>query len=428
MTIEANGKKSFQWVSLIQFIISILGVLINLAGAVILFVVGIIMKFSSPLGESALQFFNYGWGTLAIAFLLVPSALLSLTRFSGWKIKIPSLKNSILLSSIALLAVPILIGIGGWISKQPAVSWLLLPPMQVAIILIPLWWLIEIGRRKIQSVQPQEGWGVLGFGLLIMPVITLTIEIILFIIVLVGLVIWLANFPGLGELLNRLVTRLSMSQADPETLLRIFRPFVTDQPWVYVTVGVLLGGFIPLLEEILKPLAVWGFSFKKPSLGTGLVMGMICGAAFAFWESSSNLAAVATDGWVTMVTGRLGTGLLHTINSGLVGFGLAAAWTKRKYLWMVGTLLLAFIQHAAWNVLVLVDASAEMTGFSSGLLTEKIVLFPSGIVIILLLLLAFMLCSLFLVNLFIQREEKLELAKSTESDKMMSLDMPNGIH
>ncbi len=51
-----------------------------------------------------------------------------------------------------------------------------------------------------------------------------------------------------------------------------------------------------------------------------------------------------------LVLGRTGTGILHTVNTGLVGWALASTWRDRRYLRLAGAYLLAAGLHGLWNV------------------------------------------------------------------------------
>jgi len=84
---------------------------------------------------------------------------------------------------------------------------------------------------------------------------------------------------------------------------------------------------IPLLEELLKPLAIWILVWRKLTPVEGFVAGLICGSAFGLIESIGNLASISGSDWIIVVLGRTGTGLLHTVATGLVGWGLASAGT-----------------------------------------------------------------------------------------------------
>jgi hypothetical protein len=59
-------------------------------------------------------------------------------------------------------------------------------------------------------------------------------------------------------------------------------------------------------------------------------------------------AAVGME-WAASVTARLGTGLLHTVTAGIVGYGLASAWSRARYWRLGGIFFVAFLLHGIWN-------------------------------------------------------------------------------
>ena len=85
----------------------------------------------------------------------------------------------------------------------------------------------------------------------------------------------------------------------------------------------------------------------------GFTLGLISGGAFALLESLGSLSNPVGDGWLFLISGRIGAGLLHMTASGLVGMGLASAWTQKKYFRLALVFLLAVSIHGAWNALSL---------------------------------------------------------------------------
>jgi RsiW-degrading membrane proteinase PrsW (M82 family) len=132
------------------------------------------------------------------------------------------------------------------------------------------------------------------------------------------------------------------------------------------------GGLIPLVEELLKPLALWLLS-PRLTPAEGFVAGLICGAAFALLETMGMLSAPVNDAWAGVVIGRLGTGLLHTVNTGLVGWGLAVAWSQERYMELGIIFLLAAGLHSIWNIfsiLLGISPIFNLLGVDSGLMAR----------------------------------------------------------
>ncbi len=107
-------------------------------------------------------------------------------------------------------------------------------------------------------------------------------------------------------------------------------PYLSN-PAVIATILSYIALIVPLIEELLKPLAVWIFATKIESPAQGFAMGVLCGAAFALIESL-NASADGTATWPFIVGIRAGTGLLHMTTSGLVGWGIVSAVREKHIL------------------------------------------------------------------------------------------------
>jgi hypothetical protein len=64
--------------------------------------------------------------------------------------------------------------------------------------------------------------------------------------------------------------------------------------------------------------------------------------------------------WLILAIGRAGTGVLHMLASGLVGWGLAIAWRDGNWRFLTGTTLLAIVLHALWNAVALITGVASL--------------------------------------------------------------------
>ncbi len=360
--------------SILQLLISGFGLIFFLTSTVGLFIAGIFARFGGGLaGASSLPFFTLGWTSLAVCLLLLPSLVYALLRLFGRDDALPGWKlpNSFRASLIALALWPVLLLIGQAVSTRYAINWIFLPPIQVLVVMIPLWFLVELGRRGLPGGSPQRRWGVLSVGLVITPTLAVIVEIALLIVLFAAWVVWLVQNPQALNEVNRLAQRLALSPQDSETILRILRPYL-QRPVVIYALLAILAGVVPLIEELLKPLGVWGVASLRLTPAEGFVAGLISGAAFAMMETSGVLGQQGAGTWAGTVIARSGTGLLHTVTAGLTGWGLALAWSKGAYLRLAGLFLLAFSLHAAWNTLGIfmgVFANFRGPGFSNFSLT-----------------------------------------------------------
>jgi hypothetical protein len=155
-----------------------------------------------------------------------------------------------------------------------------------------------------------------------------------------------------------------------------------------------------MLEELLKPLVMWVLVGWKLEPSEGFAAGLICGAAFALLETVTALSSADTGSWAILAVERAGTGMLHVLTAGLVGWGLASAW-RGKFLRLAGAYLAAVGLHAAWNGsslgLGIVPVLGTVQDQSSA---------PAGFQVILIVgLMALMLVIFFLVNRQLRRQQ-----------------------
>jgi hypothetical protein len=265
------------------------------------------------------------------------------------------------ISSYLMLLWLFVLAMGVLLSRNNQVSWLLLPPLQLLAIGLPIWWLIEIGRRGLPGGSPLRKWGLLSASIAIGPLASLVVEIMLLAVLLILFIFWLAAQPGMAGQLTRMVERLANAGNDLEAIGRILRPLV-ERPAVIVTFVLVASGMIPLLEELIKPLPLWGLSGHKLSPAEGFSAGLICGGAFALIEGLGNLANPVGNQWIVLVIGRTGTSTLHIVTTGLMGWAMASAWQNGRYLRLGATYLLAVGLHGLWNTFGLFAALPNLLG------------------------------------------------------------------
>ena len=364
----------FEWLSLGQLLLSGLGFLLFAGlGAVLLFMgVAGLVGGSSP-AAGALPFFSLAWICGLVCLLQAPSLVLSSMRLLGKPRPAWRWGGSFRAASWAMLAWPFAIAAGAWVARTGTLDWLVLPPLQILGVGLPLWWLIEFGRRGLPESVPQRSWGILSSGLLVSMPVALVVELLAIGLMLVVFIVWLSSQPGAAEQMTLLAQRLANAGNDPEVLGRILRPLAMN-PTVLVSVLLATSGVFPLIEELIKPLGLWVLVGRKLTPAEGFVFGLLSGAAFALLESLGTLANPSGQEWLVVILGRTGTGVLHTVTTGLMGWALASTWQDGRYLRLAGTYLLAAGLHGVWNLFGLVVAlpalfgTASLTGIAAVLL------------------------------------------------------------
>lgn len=398
----------FHWLSLGQLLLSGLGFLLFAAGGALLLLMGLAaMLGGRSITVQTLPFFSLMWVCGLVCLLLLPSIVLSIRQLLDKPQPAWQWRGEFRAASLAMVAWPLAIAAGTYVSRTGSLDWLFLPPLQLLVVGLPLWWLIEFGRRGLEDNGLQRTWGILSAGLLVSPVVATFVELVAMIGVVVLFVIWLSSQPGAVEQMSLLAQRLSNAGTDPEVILRILRP-VAMNPAVLITVLLTVSGLVPLIEELVKPLGLWVLVGRKLTPAQGFLGGLLCGAAFALMESLGSIASPSGQEWLSLVLGRTGTGILHTVTTGLMGWALASTWQDGRYLRLAGTYLLAAALHGLWNVFGILMALPSLFGTAAVTGTAEVFLRLGQIAPLVLLVLAII---LFLILLGSNRRLRLESSK-----------------
>jgi len=270
-------------------------------------------------------------------------------------------------------------------------------------LLISIWWLVEFGRRQLPLGSSQRSWGLVSISLGVIPLITLLAELIVTVLVVLVVFMKLSVEPVWMDKFNQLIIQFNQSDFDPQ----FFASFLKDllaSPLVITTIFLTVGLFMPLMEELLKPLGLWALRKRMLTPAEGFSGGLICGAGFALIESATMIAQTGGGSdWGQMVLLRIGTSLLHITASGFVGWGLASAWRQKKYGRTMLTILAAAGVHGLWNTLaILIVLLPFITSTSAPtVLTQGSLGVGTFIMVSILILLAI---ALFLMNHRLRRE------------------------
>lgn len=342
--------------TLLYLILSAIGLVISMTSAGIMFLSGIIAKISAESSDVVFTNFALGWILLLVMLLLVPGLYLSVTRLQHKTAKgFGSMGNKWLWLAAGSWLVLYILGV--FISDKNAVNWLVIPAFTTFLIAVPLGIWLRLGSRGVNPDKNQAAWSVLGASLMVTPALVTLLEIAVLLLLGLMALAFFAISPERLQQLETLIQQLSNSNMDPVLLLRVIQP-VLQEPWVIFGIFSLTSVIIPMIEEFFKPLWVWVF-VKNITPARGFFYGMICGAAFALLESLGYLASPLGGDWPVLLIGRVGTGILHTGTSGLVGWGLASAWSGRKYTRLAGSYFLAVFIHGLWNAFGLLMGLAE---------------------------------------------------------------------
>jgi len=262
-----------------------------------------------------------------------------------------------LIPVIGMVLVCVTIGGLAAYSEIPWLGWLILPATTIFVIVPPIWLIFGYGSRGLEAGPRWRVFAIFGLGMTIGPAIMIALELVaLFGIATVGMVLLAIREPAIFQDVMRLAD-IVQTETNPDVLLNLLAPYISNPIVIATGIGY-IALIVPLIEELLKPLAVWLFATRIESPAQGFVMGLLSGAAFALVESL-NASADGTISWPLIVSVRAGTSILHMTTSGLVGWGIVSAFKEKRYGRLFASYFSAVLIHGIWN------ASAAGTGISA---------------------------------------------------------------
>ena len=287
--------------------------------------------------------FTAGMGFVGV--LMLPAVYYSGCRLFNYP---PRLIGKLPGSIWFLVFLPILIFLGYLLQTGPSWSKYGLIFFHLLVNGLGVYLIYRIGGRNLPPLSAIRGWGSFASGLSLAPLLAFSIEIILLILFGGVWMMILGNQPEFQEELSVLLERLQHSTITQEMIDQLARKILV-QPGVIGTGFIYLAVLVPLVEELIKPAAVWLMLGRKPSPRAGFLMGAASGAGYALFENLT--IGAEAEIWTFVTISRLGTAAVHILTTGIVGWGLASAWTERRYLRLFGSFISATVFHGVWNSL-----------------------------------------------------------------------------
>jgi hypothetical protein len=262
----------------------------------------------------------------------------SIFTIKGWQI------------AACLLVAATAIWLGSLLLENEPVNWLLLPLLTLPAVFLPIVVLFGLGSRSISLGPRWRTWNVLGISMTLVPLLTLILEAMAILFVLGLVVFYISSQPALLAQVERLSTQIYTIQQDPEALIGLVAPLLL-RPGIMAISLLFFSVLVPMMEELVKPLAVWLFGNQISTPAQGFALGALCGAAFALLETFG--VSAQSEDWSTLLLTRLGTDILHVTTAALMGAAIVYAIRERRYLRLLGTYLLCVSLHGLWNGLAI---------------------------------------------------------------------------
>lgn len=414
--IETPGK---DWRVILTLVISTLGILYFVVQAFALGIFWLTSLLDSITGlPESLSIGLLFWTSILGGLLLIPLLLLSIYRLRGdplpgWlDTSRPGFRKWV---RWVLLAWPAVVLVGWQVAGSENLAVFLLGPINVLVAGLPVLWIFLAAQNGLSGGSKMRQWRILGFSITLLPVIVIIAELVamLFLAGIGGIWIMLrvsAN-PQIEREMTYLINQITLLGEDVNAIIQFLEPYIL-QPSVLIWVLAIFGGVIPILEEILKPLALWTLAGHQIKPQEGFVGGVLCGAGFALMENVFYFTTVLlAEDWLFMAIGRAGTGVLHMLASGLMGWGLAVAWQKGKLGFLGLTTFSAFVLHGLWNAFALVSGLAPFLVLDNEPTIAQMLLFYSPVILLLLI----SVIGLILINRHLRKAEQNSLPVGMES-------------
>ena len=314
---------------------------------------GLLIFSLASLGRLVQGSTTLAWAAAFVTLLNLPALIYAVPRAFGRVSPRWQVNDGWRLSSIALGLWVLDLAAASLLSMQSnGLSQVLMPLLSLLAVGVPIWWLIELGRRGLRTT-PLRTWGVVSASLMGTVPLVIIVELVGFVILGIIILIWLVGqSPDLLSQIQQLGESMANGNVGPDALLSTLQPYL-EQPGVVLAGLLVLAVVTPLIEEFFKPLALWFIPGRRITEAEGFTLGLVAGGIFALLETLGSLSALSqrADLWLALVLTRAGTGLLHITCSGLTGWGLAAAWQNKRYWKLLGLYLLATAIHGTWNFL-----------------------------------------------------------------------------
>jgi hypothetical protein len=327
------------------------------------------------------------FGMFFCAALLLPVIIYCILRLKGKEIR-PAIVRPIKLLHVMVLLVAWVFSIvlATILSGLQNYWGVLALPFFILGVALPVAGIIWVAIGGLPAGSWRRLWAVFSIGMTGSTLGALFLEYSVIGLAVVAAVAVSALHPGWLAALQHFWNQ-AINAGDMQSLLTTLAPYLTN-PLVLLLVLLFGSVLAPLIEEALKPAAVWLLGKRLHSPAEGFALGALCGAGFALLEGT-----LAISGNFQMLgfalAARSTSSLMHITASGIVGWGIASAQLERRYGRLAGAYLVSVSMHGLWNgsliLAVFGGLRLILPGASSDFLSMFLIVVGIGILIFMLL-------------------------------------------
>ena len=337
---RSEGRRSPTTIQILMFVTALGGIAMAFLAAVALGGLGFIAAFDGDEFNALTELWTMA-GALAVAVALAPAAYWSGRAVFGVPPPQPSRPSGLWL--VPILGYPGCLALG-WLAHVRGAAPLVLGPLGLigtaclSVILVA--WLV---RRLGPPITPLRAWGHFTIGLTAMPLTAMVLEFAVLLPLLLIVGVWLLTSPeGLVW-----TSALQQTAADPDLALQSAGEFF-QSPFVLIGLYGYVGLAIPVIEELIKTMAVWPFLRRGLPAAEAFLGGALGGAGYALFEAL--FLTQPGEAWIVTTIARIGATALHVFTAALTSYGLMQAFRRKRYAVAVGTFLAAMAMHGMWNL------------------------------------------------------------------------------